>query len=180
MKYETFDKLISKAALRKLLSDFMSFKSTKLFSRLKIEENFLQRPVSSWDEDVAYLEAKRKVLSLRAVSERGVKFMEDFHGLNTAKEEQQQFLLRSLQEHRNLLDNTHSSLRPIRAGVPQGSTLSPLLYSAYVNDIPRPSTGVQLALFAIDTALYLRSNSIGNILPKLQRAIDELTQWLRL
>ncbi|GBP96851.1 RNA-directed DNA polymerase from mobile element jockey [Eumeta japonica] len=32
--------------------------------------------------------------------------------------------------------------------------------------------------FADDTALYLRSNSIGNILPRLQRAIDELTQWL--
>ncbi|GBP43072.1 Probable RNA-directed DNA polymerase from transposon BS [Eumeta japonica] len=67
-----------------------------------------------------------------------------------------------------------------QAGVPQGSTLSPLLYSAYINDIPRPSTGVQLALLADDTALYLRSNSIGNILPRLQRAIDELTQWLRL
>ncbi|GBP55952.1 Probable RNA-directed DNA polymerase from transposon BS [Eumeta japonica] len=71
-------------------------------------------------------------------------------------------------------------MRPIRAGVPQGSTLSPLLYSAYVNDIPRPSTGVQLALFADDIALYLRSNCIRNILPRLQRAIDELTQWLRL
>ncbi|GBP78956.1 RNA-directed DNA polymerase from mobile element jockey [Eumeta japonica] len=67
-------------------------------------------------------------------------------------------------------------MRPVRAGVPQGSTLSPL-YSVYVNGILRPSTGVQLALFADDTALYLRSNCIGNILP---RAIDELTQWLRL
>ncbi|GBP43257.1 Probable RNA-directed DNA polymerase from transposon BS [Eumeta japonica] len=52
------------------------------------------------------------------------------------------------------LDNTYSSMRLIRAGVPQGSTLSPLLYYAYVNDIPRPSTGVQLALFADDTALF--------------------------
>ncbi|GBP11394.1 Probable RNA-directed DNA polymerase from transposon BS [Eumeta japonica] len=51
------------------------------------------------------------------------------------------------------LYNTYSSMRPIRAGVPQGSTLSPLLYSAYVNDIPHPSTGVQLALLADDTAL---------------------------
>ncbi|GBP67341.1 Probable RNA-directed DNA polymerase from transposon BS [Eumeta japonica] len=71
-------------------------------------------------------------------------------------------------------------MRAIRAGVPQGSTLSPLLLSAYVNDIPRPSTSVQLALFADDTALYLKSNSIGNILPRVQRAIDKLTQWLRL
>ncbi|GBP36323.1 Probable RNA-directed DNA polymerase from transposon X-element [Eumeta japonica] len=61
-----------------------------------------------------------------------------------------------------------------------GSTLSPLLYSAYVNDIPRPKTGVQLALFADDTALFLRSNCLRNILPRLQRAIDELTQWLQL
>ncbi|GBP33902.1 hypothetical protein EVAR_23248_1, partial [Eumeta japonica] len=46
-------------------------------------------------------------------------------------------------------------MRPIKAGVTRGSTLSPLLYSAYVKDIPRPSTGVQLVLFAYNTALYL-------------------------
>ncbi|GBP71055.1 Probable RNA-directed DNA polymerase from transposon BS [Eumeta japonica] len=52
-------------------------------------------------------------------------------------------------------ERTHSTRRLIRAGVPQGSTLSPLLYSAYTNDIPRPSSsGVQLALFADDTALF--------------------------
>ncbi|GBP74959.1 RNA-directed DNA polymerase from mobile element jockey [Eumeta japonica] len=74
------------------------------------------------------------------------------------------------------LENTYSSIRPIRAGVPQGSMLSPLLYSVYVSDMTRLSTGNQIALFADDTALYLRSNSIENILPSLQRAIDELTQ----
>ncbi|GBP56509.1 Probable RNA-directed DNA polymerase from transposon BS [Eumeta japonica] len=52
-------------------------------------------------------------------------------------------------------ERTHSTRRLIRAGVPQGSTPSPLLYSAYTNDVPRPSSsGVQLALFADDTALF--------------------------
>ncbi|GBP82338.1 Probable RNA-directed DNA polymerase from transposon BS [Eumeta japonica] len=75
-------------------------------------------------------------------------------------------------------ENTYSTKRTLKAGVPQGSTLSPLLYSAYVNDIPRPSNGVQLALFADDTALYLRGSNFRDTTPRLQRAIDELTRWL--
>ncbi|GBP46539.1 Probable RNA-directed DNA polymerase from transposon BS [Eumeta japonica] len=60
-------------------------------------------------------------------------------------------------------ENTHSTKRPVRAGVPRDSTLSPLLYSAYTNDIPRPSAGVQLALFADNTALYLCGATEHNI-----------------
>ncbi|GBP70608.1 Probable RNA-directed DNA polymerase from transposon BS [Eumeta japonica] len=79
-------------------------------------------------------------------------------------------------------ERTHSTRRLIRAGVPQGSTLSPLLYSAYTNDVPRPSSsGVQLALFADDTALFYgsRNRSTRFTLFPLQRAIDELGQWFR-
>ncbi|GBP57220.1 Probable RNA-directed DNA polymerase from transposon BS [Eumeta japonica] len=58
---------------------------------------------------------------------------------------------------------------------------SPLLYSAYTNDVPRPSSsGVQLALFADDTALFYGSrNRSTDSLSSLQRAIDELGQWFR-
>ncbi|GBP83142.1 Probable RNA-directed DNA polymerase from transposon BS [Eumeta japonica] len=76
-------------------------------------------------------------------------------------------------------ENTHSSRRMIRAGVPQGSALSPLLYSVYTNDIPRSSSGVQLALFADDTALYLRGQTERNICPHLQKAIEELARWFQ-
>ncbi|GBP92172.1 RNA-directed DNA polymerase from mobile element jockey [Eumeta japonica] len=76
-------------------------------------------------------------------------------------------------------ERTHSSRRLIRAGVPQGSVLSPLLYSAFTNDIPRPTSGVQLALFADDTALFFRSRTRCSIFRHLPRAIDELGQWFR-
>ncbi|GBP55065.1 Probable RNA-directed DNA polymerase from transposon BS [Eumeta japonica] len=76
-------------------------------------------------------------------------------------------------------ENTHSSRRLITAGVPQGSTLSPLLYSAYINDILRPLAGVQLALFTDDTALYLRGQTERSIYLHLQRAIDKLARWFQ-
>ncbi|GBP21507.1 Probable RNA-directed DNA polymerase from transposon BS [Eumeta japonica] len=62
-----------------------------------------------------------------------------------------------------------------------GSTLSPLLYSAYTNDVPRPSSsGVQLALFADDTALFTEIGIGAPDSPSSpQRAIDELGQWFR-
>ncbi|GBP15060.1 RNA-directed DNA polymerase from mobile element jockey [Eumeta japonica] len=69
------------------------------------------------------------------------------------------------------------SKRLIRAGVPQGSILSSLLYSSYTNDTPRSQTDVQLALFADNIVLYLRGISFRSITSRLQRAIDELTQW---
>ncbi|GBP32911.1 hypothetical protein EVAR_81703_1 [Eumeta japonica] len=55
---------------------------------------------------------------------------------------------------KGLIIDEQFGFQPILAGVPQGSTLS-LLYSAYTNDVPRPSSSVvQLALFADDTALF--------------------------
>ncbi|GBP47850.1 Probable RNA-directed DNA polymerase from transposon BS [Eumeta japonica] len=68
-------------------------------------------------------------------------------------------------------------LRGHDLGVPQGSALSPLLYSAYTNDIPRPTSGDQLALFADDTALFFRSRDRRFIFRHLPRAIDKLGQW---
>ncbi|GBP11386.1 Probable RNA-directed DNA polymerase from transposon BS [Eumeta japonica] len=76
-------------------------------------------------------------------------------------------------------ERTHSTRRLIRAGVPQGSTLSPAVL-AYTNDIPRPSSsGVQLALFADDTALFTEVGIGAPDSSSLQRAIDELGQWFR-
>ncbi|XP_023218454.1 uncharacterized protein LOC111620698 [Centruroides sculpturatus] len=84
---------------------FVSRKSKNLFTRLKIKSNFLQESVSSWEENASFVKAKRKVLFLKAVNdtaERAVKLVQDFHGLITADEEQKQFLLHCVQEHRKL------------------------------------------------------------------------------
>ncbi|CAK1587705.1 unnamed protein product [Parnassius mnemosyne] len=76
-------------------------------------------------------------------------------------------------------EGTLSSQRPIKAGVPQGSVLAPLLYILFTNDIPIPSKGVQLSLFADDTALYCKGTSLPFIRNKIQKSVDDLGAWFK-
>jgi len=53
------------------------------------------------------------------------------------------------------INNARSSLKPISCGVPQGSMLGTLLFSIYINDLPKASK-FETGLYADDTALILR------------------------
>lgn len=74
------------------------------------------------------------------------------------------------------LGDTRSSVRTAESGVPQGSTLSPLLFSVFTKDIPR-TEATELALYADDTAVYTRSVDPRLITRRLQRAADDLEDW---
>ncbi|TLO84126.1 hypothetical protein FEG28_19010, partial [Acinetobacter baumannii] len=63
-------------------------------------------------------------------------------------------------------------------GVPQGSALSPLLFSLYINDIPR-SPETHLALFADDTAIYYSCRKKALLHRRLQTAATTMGQWFR-
>lgn len=71
-----------------------------------------------------------------------------------------------------------SNPRPIRAGVPQGSCLSPLLFTLFTSDIPRTHQ-VEIALFADDTALYTSDRNPARVRIRLQKALTELSSWFR-
>jgi hypothetical protein len=61
----------------------------------------------------------------------------------------------------------------MQAEVPQGSKLSPALYSSYVNDVLQ-TPGVYLALLADDTRLYATDRKEGFVLRKLQRSLSSM------
>lgn len=71
------------------------------------------------------------------------------------------------------VESALSTERPIHAGVPQGSCLSPVCYSWYTDDIP-VTDGVKLALYADDAAYLSTSMSGPHAVTKMQHTLDAL------
>ena len=66
----------------------------------------------------------------------------------------------------------------MRAGVGQGGLISPVLFSLYVNDMPKPSQHVELALYAGDTVIIATSRTSVLLVSYLQTYLSHLEQWL--
>lgn len=89
-------------------------------------------------------------------------------------------LIKSYLENRKFrvrFNNCYSTYRRIKAGVPQGSCLGPYLYNIFTSDIPKPKRGF-IGTFADDTALAERDKDIFISNHRLQKAIDEMVEWV--
>ena len=63
-------------------------------------------------------------------------------------------------------------------GVPQGSPLSPILLTLYVNDIPELlDAQVNLSQFADDIAIWVQAPDIRSINLKLQKYLNQILTW---
>jgi len=77
------------------------------------------------------------------------------------------------------VDRSASCQQPCLAGVPQGSVLGPLLFTAYISPIGRVvgGLGVKHHEYADDTQLYVEMTDRGS-LDRLSRCISCLQHWL--
>lgn len=87
----------------KNISDFVSKESIFIFKQFKLSYDFINDDFDSWDKNASYQECLYTFSNLRVVNdtaERGVALMEEFNNCLTNDEEQRQYLLQVVQNHR--------------------------------------------------------------------------------
>ena len=75
------------------------------------------------------------------------------------------------------LNSIKSSEKNINTGVPQGSTLSSILFLIYINDLPKISNNFQTTLFADDTTISISDSNLQTLISHTNDNIARVLNW---
>jgi len=76
------------------------------------------------------------------------------------------------------INGTLSKPIEMKFGVPQGSVLGPLLFSIYINDMPDVTNQFSFTLFADDTCLLAKHNSLIGLKNIVNNEMPKIDKWL--
>lgn len=76
------------------------------------------------------------------------------------------------------VNNCTSTFQPITHGVPQGSTLGPLLFLIFINDLTTVSNLLRFILFADDTNVFCSGDNLPNLCDIVNTELAKISNWL--
>ena len=75
------------------------------------------------------------------------------------------------------MNGTESSKRKVVCGIPQGSSLGPLLFLIHINDIPNCSEKLSFRIFADDTNIFISSPNSIELETLVNQEILKVKEW---
>ena len=103
--------------------------------------------------------------------------MENFYGFRGLALKLIQSYLSNRKQYTKM-ENCKSDLTKIEYGVPQGSSLGPLLFLLYINDLPLASQ-FDTILFADDTFLAMSDNNLFKLQNKVNIELRKIDLWMK-
>ena len=76
------------------------------------------------------------------------------------------------------VDGVSSSTKPISIGVPQGSTLGPLLFILYINDLHLVASHCNVVHYADDTTIYCGDSDYSRAVLNINSDLLRIQDWL--
>ena len=75
------------------------------------------------------------------------------------------------------IDGVASDLSRVNCGVPQGSSLGPVLFLLYINDLPNCTNLLNILLFADDATLICSSRDLPSLIITLNNELTKIANW---